>query len=429
MFKLFSSSIIHKSIINESRILFKRNLLTKPTKWSSDNTKPLSQFIGKELKEGEAIQLNKVQILSLLSSKDDCLIDSLLIHANSITESSFGNLIKPMGISFVSNVCERNCKHCLNRRENLDNQRFMMTNNNVVEDAQFMYGNNINQICLESGELNVRNRANWFCNIIKMIQEQCRIGDIPMSVYLRQGAVPREFIDIYKESGMTGYICGLENINEKRYEEYIVSGFLLGMKPQSLYKEVYGSIYKDLVTYKESTKQSIELDNYINKTIKQYITPSSFLEIEKEAEETINNDIYENISYLQKLNIKGINIDIYSPTRGTPCYSPLIYHDLDSYFSSMYIKLLKTVAILRCLYKDIDIYTSPFHNIRNDYGCYLVMLSGANCLFSLAGEQWTKQYNYFMDECPSPFPPADQLYIDKYHCTLAKKELDTSNML
>ena len=109
-------------------------------------------------------------ITETLSLKDESEIQKLFNAANDFKKSEVGDTVYFRGILEISNRCHKDCYYC-GIRKSMSINRYIMTQTEVLEMAQFAYENRYGSILLQSGEREDEDFVSYVSDLITEIKK------------------------------------------------------------------------------------------------------------------------------------------------------------------------------------------------------------------------------------------------------------------
>ncbi len=156
-------------------------------------------------------QLNKDDIVYLLSLKDDKDISELFRKADSVRKEFCGDEVHLRGIIEFSNYCEADCVYCGLRKGNKQLDRYRMSVEEIIETAKHIHSAGIKTVVLQSGEDFSYSKED-ITRTIKSIKDNCDVA-----ITLSLGERSFEEYDEWKSAGADRYLLKHETANEKLY--------------------------------------------------------------------------------------------------------------------------------------------------------------------------------------------------------------------
>eukprot|EP01029_Cantina_marsupialis_P025801 TRINITY_DN6841_c0_g1_i1.p1 TRINITY_DN6841_c0_g1~~TRINITY_DN6841_c0_g1_i1.p1 ORF type:complete len:422 (+),score=121.32 TRINITY_DN6841_c0_g1_i1:46-1311(+) len=178
---------------------------------------PFERFLGRSIESGQGVDLSFDELVHLLGSKDDELLNGLYSHANSIATSVFNNRIVFRGLIEVSNVCQKNCSYCGIRRD-ADPFRYTMEKDEVVDAALWAHEKQFGSIMIQSGEVVTRKRMDFILECLDEIMEKTTaIDGKGLGISISLGELPKEYYDELIRAGARRYLLRIESSNPELY--------------------------------------------------------------------------------------------------------------------------------------------------------------------------------------------------------------------
>ena len=159
-------------------------------------------------------ELNRDDIVSLLSVKDKKEIEKLYARADEIRKKYCGDEVHLRGIIEFSNYCEQDCLYCGLRKSNKNLQRYKMTKDEIISTAERISQAGIKTIVLQSGEDHFYS-SSLVTDIILTIKEMFN-----SAITLSIGERGRDEYDEWKKAGADRYLLKHETANEQLYSTF-----------------------------------------------------------------------------------------------------------------------------------------------------------------------------------------------------------------
>lgn len=169
-----------------------------------DEDRSLSDILSKP-------ELDKKDIVYLLSLNDETEISQLFIKADSVRKEFCGDEVHLRGIIEFSNYCEQDCVYCGLRKSNKHLDRYRMSIDEIIETARKIFSAGIKTVVLQSGE-DFYYRKEDITRIIKSIKDNC-----DLAITLSLGERSFEEYDEWKSADADRYLLKHETANEKLY--------------------------------------------------------------------------------------------------------------------------------------------------------------------------------------------------------------------
>ncbi len=161
-------------------------------------------------------QLDRDDIIRLLSITERTEHEQLIKHAYSIKEQSIGRKVYLRGLIEFSNYCKKNCLYCGIRSGNTKVNRYMMTDDEILETVDFAIKNRFTGIVLQSGE----QQSDEFTNrITKLILKIKQATNPEFRFTLSLGEQTFETYKAWFEAGAQRYLLRIETSSEELYRK------------------------------------------------------------------------------------------------------------------------------------------------------------------------------------------------------------------
>ena len=157
--------------------------------------------------------LNKDEIIKILSSNNIELENEIFSKAFSIRKKYLGNKVWIRGIIEFSNYCVRNCLYCGLRRENKNLKRYRMSTEDILNCAKKIIDKGIKTIVLQSGDDLFYSKKD-ICKILSLIKSYDRDVAITLSI----GERPLDDYVLFYKCGADRYLLKHETANPNLYK-------------------------------------------------------------------------------------------------------------------------------------------------------------------------------------------------------------------
>jgi biotin synthase len=163
----------------------------------------------------EQDNFSKSDIIELLSSEGE---DRTLLFKKSaeIKEKNIGNKVWFRGLIEFSNVCGKDCLYCGIRKGNKNLVRYNLSDEEILDAAQFAYENKYGSIALQSGELEGSFFEGRIENLLHKIKE---LSDGKLGITLSVGEQDYEVYKRWYDAGAHRYLLRIEATNENLYRK------------------------------------------------------------------------------------------------------------------------------------------------------------------------------------------------------------------
>jgi biotin synthase len=158
---------------------------------------------------------SREDIIIMLSAKDN--EEKLLFaKAKEIKELEIGKKVYYRGLVEFSNICSKDCLYCGIRKSNQNLDRFNLSDEQIIDAAEFAFRNNYGSFVMQSGELQsvyVTER------IEKILKEIKKITDGKLGITLSLGEQTEETYQRWFDAGAHRYLLRIESSNRELYQK------------------------------------------------------------------------------------------------------------------------------------------------------------------------------------------------------------------
>ena len=265
-------------------------------------------------------QLDKDDIIRLLSITERTEHEQLIKHAYSIKEQSIGRNVYLRGLIEFSNYCKKNCLYCGIRSGNTKVNHYMMTDDEILETVDFAVKNRFTGIVLQSGE---QQSDEFTDRITKLILKIKQATNPEFRFTLSLGEQSFETYKAWFEAGAQRYLLRIETSSEELYRKIHPDNKLHDFKTRL---QCLKNIQK--VGFQTGTGVMIGLPF-----------------------QTIEN-LADDLLFLTEMNIDMVGMGPYLEHADTPLYE---YKDSLLPLNDRFNLSLRMIAILRILMPNINI--------------------------------------------------------------------------
>lgn len=219
-------------------------------------------------------ELERDEVLQLLQTEDQLIIERLYDHANQYRKKYVGNEVHMRGLIEFSNYCRRNCTYCGIRRDNSNIPRYRMEASEIISTASQARQLGYWTVVLQSGE-DAYYTVDMLEEIIRSIKRDndiaitLSIGERPRQEYERLFAAgadrflmrfetsnPDLYSKLHPDSKYQKRFQALEELYQIGYQ--VGSGIMAGLPEQTL-----GDIADDIIKFRELDLDMIGFGPYI----------------------------------------------------------------------------------------------------------------------------------------------------------------------
>ena len=302
--------------------------------------------------------LSDEEIICLLAEQDMQKVQKLFDTANLIKLKNIGNKVSLRGLIEIGNVCRKNCYYCGIRRENHKTERFELSQNEILADAELAWKFKYGSIVLQGGEIQTEKHIAFIEDTVKKIKFLSR-NELGITLSLGE-----QSLDTYKRwfaAGAHRYLLRIETSNPEIYSLLHPADHLFSERLQALY---------DL---REAGFQ-------LGSGIMFGFDGQSY------------SDMARDLLFLKKLDVDMVGMGPYSVHKDTPMGKK---HSVQN-DSEMLILGCKMIAVLRIIMPDINIASTTVLQALAPDGREKGLLAGANVIMPNVSEvRFRKAYQLY----------------------------------
>lgn len=264
-------------------------------------------------------EFTKSDIIELLNATGNDM-QLIFAKAHEIKTKYVGNKVHLRGIIEYSNICSKNCYYCGIRRNNKEVDRYVVSNDEVIEAAKFAFINNYGSVVIQTGELQSEHNT---AQIEYQLQQIKTLSDGKLGVTLSCGEQSPETYRRWFEAGAHRYLLRIETSD----------------------KDLYKKLHPDDLLH--SWEKRVECLNIL-KEIGYQVGTGVMIGLPFQTTENIADDLL----FMKKLDIDMCGMGPYIEHHATPLFK---YKDDLLSLNERLDLSLKMLAILRIMMKDINI--------------------------------------------------------------------------
>ncbi|MGE5317446.1 MAG: [FeFe] hydrogenase H-cluster radical SAM maturase HydE [Chloroflexota bacterium] len=332
--------------------------------------------------------LTRNDIITLLNA-DGNDTNKIFELSSRIKEQHIGNIVYFRGLIEFSNICEKNCLYCGIRRDNYNVTRYNLSDDQILEAAQFAYENNYGSVVLQGGELESSFFTKRIEKLVKQIKDNSN-GEIGITL-----SVGEQTLDTYKcwfEAGAHRYLLRIESSNRELY-------YKIHPNDDKHYFDRRLKALHDLRTagYQVGTGVMIGLPF-----------------------QTIEN-LADDILFMRDLNIDMCGMGPYIEHIDTPLWE---FKDQLLPLNERFNLALKMIAVLRILMKDINIASATALQAIDPIGREKALKIGANIIMpNITPGTYRNNYKLYENK-----PCTDENASDCTNCLEARIKLSGNSI-
>lgn len=264
--------------------------------------------------------------------KDDNITQYLFEKANTIRSLYVGDTVYLRGLIEFSNICKRNCMYCGLRRDNLNIERYRLTEDEIISLGKKAASYGYQTLVLQSGE-------DSYYTMDKLSYIIKELKKLKVAVTLSIGEKTFEEYKILKEAGADRYLIRIETTDKKLYEE---------LDPGMSHKERKNCLsYLKELNYEVGTGCLVGLPN-----------------------QTLDS-LAEDILFFKNIDADMIGVGPFIPSENTP---------LKNAIGGDLTLALKVMALTRLLLPKANIPATTAMETLNKEGRIIALKSGANVI-------------------------------------------------
>ncbi len=281
-------------------------------------------------------------LAELLSLDDPEYTKCLFRDAYMIKEKNVGKVVYLRGLIEISNICEQDCYYCGIRRGNKSVNRFVMTEEEVIEAALWAWRKCYGSVVLQAGERRDDEFAGFIENVVREIK--------------------------LRSNGKLGVTLSLGEQDEAVYRRWFDAGahrYLLRIETSE--KEFFKTIHPGGQEF-ESRLNCLKI---LRKTGYQVGT-GVMIGLPFQSAQSLAGDIM----FFKAMDIDMLGMGPYIPHHGTPLAARVDDYTPEARFNMT----LRMIALCRLLMPGINIASTTALQALNPYGREMGLKAGANVI-------------------------------------------------
>ncbi len=313
----------------------------------------------KILKNGvENSSFDENQLAQLIEDRSEENIQRLFAAANDIKLKNIGKKVSLRGLIEIGNICRKNCFYCGIRRDNLKTERFELTQNEILADAELAWKFGYGSIVLQGGEIQTEKHIAFIEDTVKKIKA---LSNNELGITLSLGEQSLAAYKRWFAAGAHRYLLRIETSNPEIYAKIHPADHLFSERLQALY---------DLRTAGFQLGSGIMFG---------FDGQSSL-------------DMARDLLFLKKLDVDMVGMGPYSVHKDTPMGA---VHSKQNE-AEMLVLGCKMIALLRILMPDINIASTTVLQALAPDGREKGLLAGANVIMPNVSEvRFRKAYQLY----------------------------------
>lgn len=285
---------------------------------------------------------NKAELIEMLSLSGKDELEELYKRAYQVKKEHVGTKVYFRGIIELSNICTKNCYYCGIRRDNANNNRYIMQKSEVLEEAEWAWKQGYGSIVMQAGE----REDKWFVSLVAdLLKEIKSLSNGELGVTLSLGEQTEETLKLWQSSGAHRYLIRIETSN------------------QELYKQLHPADHS--FTRRLETIRTLKKLGWQTGTGVMTGLPGQTVE-----------DLANDILFFYDEDIDMLGMGPFIPHKDTP-----LGHLVEAFDQEHALEAgLKLIATCRIALKDINIASSTALQALNPTGREMGLLAGANII-------------------------------------------------
>ncbi|MFA6401227.1 MAG: [FeFe] hydrogenase H-cluster radical SAM maturase HydE [Salinivirgaceae bacterium] len=157
----------------------------------------------------------KADIVTMLSAKGE---DQKLLFAKAkeVKEREVGKKVYYRGLVEFSNICSKDCYYCGIRKGNTNLSRFNLTDEQIIQAAEFAYKSSYGSFVMQSGEIQSPAYTTRIENLLREIKK--RTND-ELGITISLGEQSEETYQRWFNAGAHRYLLRIESSNRELYRK------------------------------------------------------------------------------------------------------------------------------------------------------------------------------------------------------------------
>lgn len=283
---------------------------------------------------------SKKEIMELLSLRGKEQVN-LLVSARKATDHTLGKKVYFRGLIEYSNICLKNCYYCGIRKDNREQNRYTMTDMEVLECAKFAHEMQYGSIVIQTGE---RSDEKFISKIEYLVREIKKLTNQELGITLSLGEQDKETYKKWFNAGAHRYLLRIETSNP----------------------ELYSQIHPENQNFKDRVRTLYDIKNsgYQLGTGVMIGIPG----------QTIEN-LAEDILFFRELDVDMVGMGPYIEHDQTPLYKQ---KNILLPIKERFLLSLNMIAVLRLAMPDINIAATTAMQAIDSEGREKAIKAGAN---------------------------------------------------
>jgi biotin synthase len=289
-------------------------------------------------------RLTKKDLAHLLSLNDKQGMQQLFDKAYAIKKKYVGTTVYFRGLIELSNICEKNCYYCGIRKENRKVERYMMSEEEILQAANEAWQWGYGSVVLQAGEISNSRYTSFIENLIHKIKEL--------------------------SNGELGITLSLGEQVENTYKRWYAAGahrYLLRIETSD--RKLYALLHPESHNY-DSRVECLQILGDIG----YYVGTGVMIGLPGQTVERLADDIM----FFKRIDADMIGMGPYIPHHDTPLACCL--GNFDDIKQDQFELALRMIAATRIFLRDVNIASTTALQALDDSGRELGLKAGANII-------------------------------------------------
>jgi biotin synthase len=203
----------------------------------------------------ETASLDENQLAFLLDDENPQNIQKLFDAANAVKLKNIGSKVSMRGLIEIGNVCRKNCFYCGIRRDNDKMERFELSQNEILKNAELAWKFNYGSIVLQGGEIQTESHIAFIEDTVRKIKT---LSNNELGITLSLGEQSLETFKRWFAAGAHRYLLRIETSNPEIYAKIPVT-LIVGLLNYILSRLfVFRSMVEMYRSFKQTQQQERE---------------------------------------------------------------------------------------------------------------------------------------------------------------------------
>ena len=160
-------------------------------------------------------KLGKEELIAMISAGGEER-ELLFRHAIEVKNKYVGKKVYFRGLIEFSNICSKDCYYCGIRKSNTKVKRFNLSDDQILEAANYAYENNYASIVIQGGEIDSEAFTRRIELLLREIKER---SNEELGITLSLGEQSKETYQRWKEAGAHRYLLRIETSKPELYHK------------------------------------------------------------------------------------------------------------------------------------------------------------------------------------------------------------------